>query len=69
MSNRYFATNSGRYLLTSTKLSRLNIVSTALIRHLVSIKQFCLDLQLSSAHALGGVSGVASFITTDEQLQ
>jgi len=23
----------------------------------------------SSAHALGGVSGVASFITTDEQLQ
>jgi len=23
----------------------------------------------SSAHALGGVSGVASFMTTDEQLQ
>jgi len=23
----------------------------------------------SSAHVLGGVSGVASFITTDEQLQ
>jgi len=23
----------------------------------------------SSAHALGGVSGVASFITTDEQLK
>jgi len=23
----------------------------------------------SSAHALGGVGGVASFITTDEQLQ
>ena len=27
------------------------------------------DATLSSAHALGGVSGVASFITTDEQLQ
>jgi len=24
---------------------------------------------LEAAHALGGVSGVASFITTDEQLQ
>ena len=26
-------------------------------------------LHLSSAHALGAVSGVASFITTDERLQ
>jgi len=26
-------------------------------------------LKWSSAHALGGVSGVVSFITTDEQLQ
>jgi len=26
-------------------------------------------LKKSAAHALGGVSGVASFITTDEQLQ
>jgi len=26
-------------------------------------------LQLSSAHALGGVSGVAPFITTEEQFQ
>ena len=26
-------------------------------------------LKWSSTHALGGVSGVASFITTDEQLQ
>jgi len=26
-------------------------------------------LKWSSAHALGGVSGVASFISTDEQLQ
>jgi len=25
--------------------------------------------KMSSAHALGGVSGVASFITTDDQLQ
>jgi len=30
---------------------------------------FTFETALSSAHALGGVSGVASFITTDEQLQ
>jgi len=30
------------------------------------VKLFCKG---GSAHALGGVSGVASFITTDEQLQ
>jgi len=30
---------------------------------------FCLHLKMSSAHALEGVSGVASFITTDGQPQ
>ena len=30
---------------------------------------FTFEKNWSSAHALGGVSGVASFITTDEQLQ
>ena len=34
-----------------------------------SVHVRCLHLKWSSAHALGGVSGVASFISTDERLQ
>ena len=29
----------------------------------------CKHLEKSSAHALGGISGVASIITTNEQIQ
>ena len=33
------------------------------------IKIYFTNRNMTYAHALGGVSGVASFITTDEQLQ
>jgi len=37
--------------------------------HIMNIHHVVYITKWSSAHALGGVSGVASLITTDEQLQ